>query len=158
MTPYETMLSESQERMLVIVRAGHEATITKIFEKWDLPCALIGRVTDDGFMRVKNHGVTVAEIPAKKLADEAPLYKREAKRSASLDEKQKLDLACVPEVNPEPALLQLLASPDIASKRWVYRLQRALRRRRASTWRAHRRRGMRAQSRDDRRRAARADR
>src|ERR1700739_3087517 len=51
MTPYETMLSESQERMLIIVREGHEATVTKIFEKWDLPCALIGRVTDDGFMR-----------------------------------------------------------------------------------------------------------
>ena len=82
MTPYETMLSESQERMLIIVHKGHEKTVTDIFEKWDLPCALIGRVTDDGFMRVKNHGVTVAEIPAKQLADEAPLYKREARRPA----------------------------------------------------------------------------
>src|ERR1700744_2231941 len=97
MTPYETMLSESQERMLIIVRAGHEATITKIFEKWDLPCAHIGHVTEDGFMRVKNHGVTVAEIPARQLADEAPLYKREAKRPAGLDELQKLDLASIQE-------------------------------------------------------------
>ncbi len=121
MTPYETMLSESQERMLVIVRAGHEATITKIFEKWDLPCALIGRVTEDGFMRVKNHGVTVAEIPAKQLADEAPLYKREARRPADLDERQKLDLASVPEADLQAALPQLLATPDLASKRWVYR-------------------------------------
>jgi phosphoribosylformylglycinamidine synthase len=121
MTPYETMLSESQERMLIIVRAGHEKTVTDIFEKWDLPCALIGRVTDDGFMRVKDHGVTVAEIPAKKLADEAPLYKREARRPAGLDERQKLDLASIPEADPHEVLGKLLATPDLASKRWVYR-------------------------------------
>ena len=121
MTPYETMLSESQERMLIIVRAGHEATVTKIFEKWDLPCALIGRVTDDGFMRVKDHGVTVAEIPAKQLADEAPVYKREARRPAELDARQKLDLATLAEADLESALPRLLASPDLASKRWIYR-------------------------------------
>ena len=121
MTPYETMLSESQERMLIIVRKGHEKTVTAIFEKWDLPCAHIGHVTDDGFMRVKDHGVTVAEIPAKKLADEAPLYKREARRPAHLDERQKLDLALVPEADPQDVLPKLLASPDLASKRWVYR-------------------------------------
>jgi phosphoribosylformylglycinamidine synthase len=122
MTPYETMLSESQERMLIIVREGHEGTVTKIFEKWDLPCALIGRVTGDGFMRVKDHGATVAEIPAKQLADEAPLYKREARRPASLDERQKLDLAALAEpANLEALLPRLLATPDLASKRWVYR-------------------------------------
>ena len=121
MTPYETMLSESQERMLIIVRQGHEATVTKIFEKWDLPCALIGRVTDDGLMRVKDRGVTVAEIPARQLADEAPLYKRDARRPADLDAKQKLDLASVPEADPKSALETLLSSPDLASKRWVYR-------------------------------------
>ena len=122
MTPYETMLSESQERMLIIVREGHEATVTKIFEKWDLPCALIGRVTDDGFMRVKNRGVTVAEIPAKQLADEAPLYKREARRPADLDVKQALDLSTVAEPGDlTPILGRLLATPDLASKRWIYR-------------------------------------
>jgi phosphoribosylformylglycinamidine synthase II len=121
MTPYETMLSESQERMLIIVREGHEAMVAKIFEKWDLPCARIGRVTDDGLMRVKNNGVTVAEIPAKKLADEAPLYKREARRAADLDERQKLDLASVPQADPQAVLAKLLATPDLASKRWVYR-------------------------------------
>jgi phosphoribosylformylglycinamidine synthase len=121
MTPYETMLSESQERMLIIVREGHEKTVTDIFEKWDLPCALIGRVTDDGMMRVKDHGITVAEIPAKKLADEAPLYKREAERPADLDARQKLDLATVPEADPQEVLGKLLATPDLASKRWVYR-------------------------------------
>jgi phosphoribosylformylglycinamidine synthase II len=121
MTPYETMLSESQERMLIIVREGHEETVTKIFQKWDLPCARIGRVTEDGFMRVKNHGVTVAEIPAKQLADEAPLYKREARRPADLDERQGLDLASVPEADIQHVLPKLLATPDLASKRWVYR-------------------------------------
>jgi phosphoribosylformylglycinamidine synthase II len=122
MTPYETMLSESQERMLIIVREGHEKTVTDIFEKWDLPCALIGRVTEDGFMRVKDHGVTVAEIPAKQLADEAPLYKREARRPAQLDERQKLDLDLVPVPRDFiPVLPKLLAAPDLASKRWVYR-------------------------------------
>ncbi|MCE0499262.1 MAG: phosphoribosylformylglycinamidine synthase subunit PurL [Methylacidiphilales bacterium] len=121
MTPYEIMLSESQERMLIIVRRGHEKTVTEIFKKWDLPCAHIGRVTDDGFMRVKNHGVTVAEIPAKKLADEAPLYKRDARRPADLNRRQKLDLAALPEADLTALLPKLLASPDLASKRWVYR-------------------------------------
>jgi phosphoribosylformylglycinamidine synthase len=121
MTPYETMLSESQERMLIIVRKGHEQTVTDIFEKWDLPCALIGHVTDDGLMRVKDQGVTVAEIPAKKLADEAPLYKREARCPADLDARQKLDLASIPEADPQAVLPRLLGTPDLASKRWVYR-------------------------------------
>jgi phosphoribosylformylglycinamidine synthase len=124
MTPYETMLSESQERMLIIVRQGHEKTVLDIFEKWDIPCAEIGHVTDDGLMRVKDHGVTVAEIPAKKLADEAPLYKREARRPADLDARQKLDLASIPDPAPldfRAILLQLLSTPDLASKRWVYR-------------------------------------
>lgn len=121
MTPYETMLSESQERMLIIVRKGHEKTVTDIFEKWDLPCAHIGHVTEDGFMRVKNHGITVAEIPAKQLADEAPLYKREARRPADLDAKQKFDLAKISEADIQALLPKLLAAPDLASKRWIYR-------------------------------------
>lgn len=122
MTPYETMLSESQERMLIIVRAGHEKTVTDIFEKWDLPCALIGRVTEDGMMRVKDHGKTVAEIPARQLADEAPLYKREATRPAALDARQKLDLDAIAQPDDFTDILpRLLATPDLASKRWIYR-------------------------------------
>src|SRR6186713_1664132 len=78
MTPYETLLSESQERMLIIAKRGQEQVVRNIFEKWDVPCAEIGRVTDDGMMRVLNHGSVAAEIPAKPLADEAPLYTREA--------------------------------------------------------------------------------
>src|SRR6266699_5329624 len=76
MTPYEIMLSESQERMLIIAKRGKENLVREIFEKWDVPCAEIGRVTDDGMMRVRNNGAIAAEIPAKALAEEAPLYSR----------------------------------------------------------------------------------
>src|SRR5213083_3315714 len=78
MTPYEILLSESQERMLIIAKRGKENLVRAIFEKWDVPCVEIGRVTDDGMMRVRDNGATAAEIPAKALADEAPLYEREA--------------------------------------------------------------------------------
>src|SRR5437867_5857894 len=79
MTPYQIMLSESQERMLIIVKKGREAEVKRIFDKWDLPWAEIGFVTNTGRMFVKNHGQTVADIPAAKLADEAPVYRRESR-------------------------------------------------------------------------------
>ncbi len=82
MTPYEIMLSESQERMLIIAKRGREDVVRQVFDKWDVPCAEIGRVTSDGIMRVRNNGTIAAEIPAKALADEAPLYSREAKSPA----------------------------------------------------------------------------
>ena len=78
MTPYEILLSESQERMLIIAKRGKENIVREIFAKWDVPCAEIGRVTDDGMMRVRNNGSVAAEIPAKQLAEEAPLYSRDA--------------------------------------------------------------------------------
>ena len=81
MTPYEIMLSESQERMLIIAKRGREDVVRQVFDKWDVPCAEIGCVTSDGIMRVRNNGTIAAEIPAKALADEAPLYSREAKSS-----------------------------------------------------------------------------
>ncbi len=118
MTPYEILLSESQERMLIIVKAGREAEVQAIFDKWDLPCARIGVVNDDGMMRVKVGDETAAEIPARMLADEAPLYQREAKARPP---EPPLDLATVPEADPQAALLQLLAHPTIASKHWVWR-------------------------------------
>ena len=118
MTPYEILLSESQERMLIIVKAGREAEVQAIFDKWDLPCARIGIVNDDGMMRVLVGGQTVAEIPARALADEAPLYRREAKARPA---EPPLDLATVPEADPHAALLRLLAHPTIASKHWVWR-------------------------------------
>jgi phosphoribosylformylglycinamidine synthase II len=118
MTPYEIMLSESQERMLIIVKKGHEQTVCDIFEKWDLPYAEVGVVKDDGMMRVLDHGKVVAEIPARQLADEAPLYSREAAPKPAPPE---LDLAELPAVDCRIALSTLLAHPSIASKNWVYR-------------------------------------
>src|SRR5271170_1742792 len=79
MSSYEIMLSESQERMLIIVKAGREDEVKRIFDKWDLPWAEVGRVTETGRMVVKNNGIAVVDIPAKKLADEAPVYHREAR-------------------------------------------------------------------------------
>src|SRR2546421_5948906 len=95
MTPYEILLSESQERMLIIARRGQEQVVRDVFAKWDVPCAEIGRVTDDGLMRVRNNGSVAAEIPAKLLADEAPLYSREAKPPplAAIHDRRPLDFS-----------------------------------------------------------------
>ncbi|MEI7929479.1 MAG: phosphoribosylformylglycinamidine synthase subunit PurL, partial [Verrucomicrobiales bacterium] len=117
-TPYEVLLSESQERMLVIVKKGQEATVKEIFEKWDLPYAEIGKVTDDGMMRVRNGNDVVVNVPARSLADDGPLYSREA---APFTPPAPLDLATVPQTHPLKALPQLLSHPSIASKRWVWR-------------------------------------
>ncbi|MEN3369027.1 MAG: phosphoribosylformylglycinamidine synthase subunit PurL [Verrucomicrobiota bacterium] len=120
MTPYEILLSESQERMLIIAKRGRENVVREVFEKWDVPCAEIGRVTDDGMMRVRNNGSLAAEIPAKPLADEAPLYSREAKQpAAGIDDSG----AAITDrgYNTHEALRQLLRDPTIASKNWVYR-------------------------------------
>jgi phosphoribosylformylglycinamidine synthase II len=121
MTPYEIMLSESQERMLLVVKKGREAEVERIFDKWDLHAAHIGHVTDDGLMRVKDHGNVVAEIPNSALVDAAPVYNRPTARPAYLDEVQQFDPALLPAAAPGDALLALLGSPTIASKRWVYR-------------------------------------
>ena len=122
MTPYEIMLSESQERMLLVVKKGREHEVEAIFEKWDLHAAHIGQVTDDGLLRVRDHGRVVAEIPNTALVDEAPVYDRPTQRPAYIDEVTQLDLRTLPPgPSPVDALKVLLASPTIASKRWVYR-------------------------------------
>ncbi|MFA7345557.1 MAG: phosphoribosylformylglycinamidine synthase subunit PurL [Terrimicrobiaceae bacterium] len=118
MTPYEILLSESQERMLVIVNKGEEDKVRAIFEKWDLPYAEVGIVNDDGMMRVREGDAIVVEIPARKLADDAPLYSREA---AAKPLPEPLDLSQFPEADCTEALPVLLAHPSIASKRWVWR-------------------------------------
>ena len=121
MTPYEIMLSESQERMLLVVKKGREAEVERIFEKWDLHAAHIGEVTSDGLMRVKDRGKVVAEIPNSALVDAAPVYDRPTERPAYLDDVQRLEVTALSPVAPADALLALLGSPTIASKRWVFR-------------------------------------
>src|ERR1700691_4333064 len=122
MTSYEIMLSESQERMLIIVHKGREAEVKRIFDKWDLPWAEIGFVTDTGRMVVKNRGEVVADIPAKKLADEAPLYQREFSEPAYLRAVRAFRLDSIADTkSPADDLKKLLPWPSIASKNWVYR-------------------------------------
>jgi phosphoribosylformylglycinamidine synthase subunit PurL len=121
MTPYEILLSESQERMLIIAKHGKEKLVREIFEKWDVPCAEIGHVTNDRMMHVHNNGATAAEIPAKPLAEQAPVYSREAKAPfgvAVVSDRRIMDL---PKIDNHEALRQLLRDPTIASKNWVYR-------------------------------------
>ncbi len=122
MTPYEIMLSESQERMLLVVKQGRESEVEQIFEKWDLHAVRIGQVTTDGRMKVRNHGDLVADIPNTALTDEAPVYRRPMEKPAYIDEAQKLSLPSLgtPPV-PSDVFARLLATPEIASKRWVYR-------------------------------------
>jgi phosphoribosylformylglycinamidine synthase len=121
MTPYEIMLSESQERMLLVVKKGREAEVEAIFDKWDLHAAHIGEVTTDGQMRVKDRGRVVAEIANTFLVDEAPVYDRPTRRPDYIDEVRRHDLSALPAVAPQDALVRLLASPTVASKRWAYR-------------------------------------
>ncbi|PYR31096.1 MAG: phosphoribosylformylglycinamidine synthase subunit PurL [Acidobacteria bacterium] len=130
MTPYEIMLSESQERMLLVVKRGHEAEVERIFDKWDLHAVHIGNVTDDGLLRVKDRGAVVAEIPNRALTDQAPVYHRPMAPPDYLAEAQQLDLDALPPSREagrtlsgpaNDALMLLLGSPTIGSKRWAFR-------------------------------------
>ncbi|HXM35965.1 MAG TPA: phosphoribosylformylglycinamidine synthase subunit PurL [Pyrinomonadaceae bacterium] len=142
MTAYEMLLSESQERMLIVAHSGREREVVDIFRKWDLDAVVIGRVRDDRSMRVIHNGETVADIPVSALTEEAPLYERPMKRQISLESgvwsRESGTWSQEPgvesqESNPRTpdsrlqtpdfnaSLLQLIASPNIASKKWVYR-------------------------------------
>jgi phosphoribosylformylglycinamidine synthase len=122
MTPYEIMLSESQERMLMVVKRGRETEVERIFEKWDLHAVRVGEVTTDGKLRVRNRGEVVAEIPNRSLTDDAPLYRRPMSAPAYLAEAQQLSFVSLGKPpSPTDAFRRLLASPTVASKRWVYR-------------------------------------
>lgn len=123
MNSYEIMLSESQERMLVIVQQGREAELEAVFDKWDLPAVRIGSVVEGNCMRVTQHGVPVAEIPAKSLADDGPLYDRTARKPAHLELEQAWSPASLGEPSREllaEALPKLLDHPTLAEKRWVW--------------------------------------
>ena len=122
MTPYEILLSESQERMLLVARKGTEEEIRRIFDKWDLDAVVVGHVTDDRQFRALFGGAEVARIPVAALTKDAPVYQRPAASPASQDQLQHLDIAAVPEPKDLGATLkQLLASPNIASKEWIFR-------------------------------------
>ena len=121
MTPYEIMLSESQERMLMVAKAGKEDECIEICRKWDLDVAVVGKVTADGILRVLDQGKVVAEIPAKALADDGPRYERPYQPPAYQDMLTNLNYDAISDVkDANAALLALLGSPTIASKRWVY--------------------------------------
>jgi len=121
MTPYEVMLSESQERMLVVAKRGREEDVLRIFHKWDLDAAVIGKVTDSGRHVVLEKGKVVSDLPVGPLTDGAPVYDRPVKRPAELDALVAFDpLALPPPGDLGEALLQLLARPTIASKEWVF--------------------------------------
>ncbi len=122
MTPYEIMLSESQERMLLVAEKGREREVLEIFEKWDLDAVVVGQVKDDGVLRVVDGEETVARIPNRPLTEEAPLLDRRTQRPGYLDalaDWRDLDI-------PEPeddnrVLLEMAGSPALCSRRWIYR-------------------------------------
>ncbi|MEA3489411.1 MAG: phosphoribosylformylglycinamidine synthase subunit PurL [Candidatus Omnitrophota bacterium] len=117
MTPYEILLSESQERMLVILKGDRQEEALGIMKKWDINAVQIGKVTDDGIMRVKENGVVVCEVPAEALTKKAPLYERETKEPAYLKETKNLDQGSIKEPDDFNAvILKLLDSPTVASK------------------------------------------
>ncbi|MBM3801568.1 MAG: phosphoribosylformylglycinamidine synthase subunit PurL [Acidimicrobiia bacterium] len=121
MTPYEIMLSESQERMLLVAEKGREEEVFQVFRKWEVDAVTIGHVTADGLLRVKDHGKLAAEIPNAALTDEAPVYQRplqrpvESHRSPEPRRTARSQLAC------GAVLRKFLSSPNLASKEWVYR-------------------------------------
>lgn len=123
MTPYEMMLSESQERMVVIVEKGKEQVAYDIFKKWGLHAVDIGEVVGGDMLRCYFHGAVVAEVPARSLADDAPIYECAEEYPYYLDEVQKVTIDTLPDLMPEAvseAFLKVLSDPNIASKRIVF--------------------------------------
>jgi phosphoribosylformylglycinamidine synthase II len=122
MTPYEVMLSESQERMLLIVKKGCEEEVKALLDRWEIHFNIVGRVTNTGLAVVKEGEKVVAEIPVNLLVS-PPLYRQRSKKPAWLEELQSLDLSTVPDLKPRQCnsvLLRLLASPNIASRECIY--------------------------------------
>jgi phosphoribosylformylglycinamidine synthase len=121
MTPYEIMLSESQERMLMVVHRGREREVEAVFEKWDLHAVRIGTVIEGDRLKVHERGALVADLPNRALTDEAPIYRRPMREPDWQSRVQALDLESIGAPGPpDTAFDQLIASPTIASKRWAY--------------------------------------
>jgi phosphoribosylformylglycinamidine synthase subunit PurL len=120
MTPYEILLSESQERMLVVAQPDRVPEVQSVCHKWELSATPIGRVTDDGIFRVRHHGRVVAAIPGQRLVEDCPIYHPEAEESRESRARRTARPAGAPVTDVHGALSVLLGSPNIASKRWVY--------------------------------------
>jgi len=118
MTPYEIMLSESQERMLLVAEKGREDEVFQVFRKWGLDAVTIGTVTGDGLLRVRQHGKIVTEIPNRELADEAPIYDRPHSVHVAERARGRAGEGAIPDV--QEALMTLLGSSDICSKRYIW--------------------------------------
>lgn len=121
MTPYELMLSESQERMLICAKKGCEAQIMEIFKKWELDCAIIGEVTNSGKMELFWHNEKCAEIPIAPLSEKAPILKRPVSENPSyLDSIEILDVEKLESKNKNEVFKTLFSSPEVCDKEWVY--------------------------------------
>ncbi|MFA6628439.1 MAG: phosphoribosylformylglycinamidine synthase subunit PurL [Sulfuricurvum sp.] len=120
MMPYEFMLSESQERMLICAKKGSEQAIIDIFEKWDLDCAVIGEVTATGKMELFWHGEKCAEVPVDPVSEEAPVLDRPMSRPAYLDEVAKVSLSDFEVVDNQKAFEKLISSMEVVDKSWIY--------------------------------------
>lgn len=120
MTPYEFMLSESQERMLLCAKKGSEAAVVKIFEKWGLDAAVIGEVTNTGRMELFWHGEKVADVPVAPVSEEAPILKRPMKKPHYLEDVQKISLEDFPKVSNQEAFEKLISSMEVVDKAWIY--------------------------------------
>jgi phosphoribosylformylglycinamidine synthase len=121
MTPYEIMLSESQERMLAVIDKGHEDEVAAVFHKWGLNAVVIGEVTDTGMVVILDNGEVAAEVPAKSLTDDCPTYSLNASEPTYIKEIQSVDLGAFSEPDDyNKVLIELLSTTSIASKRWVY--------------------------------------
>jgi phosphoribosylformylglycinamidine synthase len=120
LTPYEIMLSESQERMLLVARQGQEGVLEEIYQRWGLEVVPIGELTDDGRAVIRFGGETVADIPVRSLTDEAPMYRRPVAEPADLARRQAAPEVPAPD-DPGDALERLLATPEMGSKEWIWR-------------------------------------
>ncbi|MCH9648615.1 MAG: phosphoribosylformylglycinamidine synthase subunit PurL [Deltaproteobacteria bacterium] len=120
LSPYEIMLSESQERMLLVAKRGREEALFEIFEKWGLEVAQIGSLTETGKAVIHSKGQVVAEIPVGPLTDQAPMYRRPVSVPADLEARQVAPEVPLPE-NPSQALKDMLCSPELASREWIWR-------------------------------------
>ena len=121
MTPYEIMLSESQERMLIVAKRGREEEVVRIFTKWDLNAAVIGEVTNDGFVRLLWRGKEVATIPVEPISTEAPVYQRPIGKPKWIDNvTPSINRARVADGDITNTLLRLVASPNLCSKHWIF--------------------------------------